>query len=113
MRRRAKPDDALLASGRPLAQTHAMKSHIPAFLAAAVFLSACSDQDWNHALTFTGLGGHEDARDARPVARDVPAPMTAQVTTAPIPEGAQPQPNAFCESVASQDAKGNDYDPPT
>ena len=69
-----------------------MKSHIPAFLAAAVFLSACSDQDWNHALTFTGLGGgHEDARDAQPVARAMPAPMTAQVAAAPIPEGAQPR----------------------
>jgi hypothetical protein len=91
-----------------------MKSHIPAILAAAVFLSACSDQDWNHALTFTGLGGsHEDAPDAQPVARAAPAPMTAQVTSAPIPEGAQPQPNAFCESVASQDAQGNNYDPAT
>ena len=89
-----------------------MKSHIPAFLAAAVFLSACSDQDWNHALTFTGLGGaHDNASEAQPAARA--APMTAQVTSAPIPEGAQPQPNAFCESVASQDAQGNNYDPAT
>jgi|HubBroStandDraft_2_1064218.scaffolds.fasta_scaffold1064815_2 hypothetical protein len=91
-----------------------MKSHIPAFLAAAVFLSACSDQDWNHALTFTGLGGsHDNASDAPPVARAAPAPMTAQVTTAPIPDGAQPRPNAFCESVASQDTQGNNYDPAT
>jgi hypothetical protein len=88
-----------------------MKSHIPAFLAAAVFLSACSDQDWNHDLTFTGLG-HENAPEAQPAAAR-PAPMTAQVASAPIPEGAQPQPNAFCESVASQDAQGNNYDAAT
>lgn len=90
-----------------------MKIRIAAFLAAACLVSGCSDQDWNHALTFTGLGGaHDDALDAQPVAR-APAPMTAQVTTAPIPDGAQPRPNAFCESVASQDTQGNNYDPAT
>jgi hypothetical protein len=89
-----------------------MKIHIAAFLAAACLVSGCSDQDWNHALTFTGLG-HENAPDAQPVARAAPAPMRAQVASAPIPEGAQPQPNAFCESVASQDAQGNNYDPAT
>jgi len=93
-----------------------MKIHIAAFLASAVFLSACSDQDWNHALTFTGLGGAHDNSAAEPAAaaqRAAPAPMRAQVASAPIPEGAQPQPNAFCESVASQDAQGNNYDPAT
>jgi hypothetical protein len=91
-----------------------MKIHIVAFLAAACLVSGCSDQDWNHALTFAGLGGaHDNAPDAQPVANAAPAPRTAQVTTAPIPEGAQPQPNAFCESVASQDTQGNNYDPAT
>jgi hypothetical protein len=86
-----------------------MKIRIAAFLAAACFLAGCSDQDWNHALTFTGLGGSHD--DQPPPA--APAPTVAQVIPAPVPEGAQPQPNAFCESVASQDAGGNDFDPPT
>ena len=91
-----------------------MKSHIPAFLAAAVFLSACSDQDWNHALTFTGLGGsHDNAPAEPPATAQREAPVTARVASAPIPEGAQPQPNAFCESVASQDAQGNNYDTAT
>jgi hypothetical protein len=91
-----------------------MKIRIAIFLAAACLVSACSDQDWNHALTFTGLGSsHENAPDAQPVARPAPAPMTAQVASAPIPDGAQPGPNAFCESVASQDAQGNNYDPAT
>ena len=42
-------------------------------------------------------------------------PMTTQAApaAAPIPEGAQPQPNAFCMSVATQDAGGNDFDPAT
>jgi len=83
-----------------------MKIHIAAFLAAACLVSGCSDQDWNHALTFTGLGGAHDNSAAEPAA-------AAQVASAPIPEGAQPQPNAFCESVASQDAQGNNYDPAT
>ena len=91
-----------------------MKIRIAMFLAAACLLSACSDQDWDHALTFTGMGGaHEDAPAARPSnTNTAPAPMTAQAA-APIPEGAQPQPNAFCASVASQDANSNDFDPPT
>jgi hypothetical protein len=93
-----------------------MKIHIAAFLAAACFVSGCSDQDWNHALTFTGLGGSHDNPSAEPATaaqREAPAPMRAQVASAPIPEGAQPQPNAFCESVASQDSQGNNYDPAT
>ena len=90
-----------------------MKIHIAICLAAASLLSACSEQDWNHALTYTGLGGsHEEAVAAPPAQAGTPAPVTV-VTAAPIPEGAQPQPNAFCESVAAGDAKGNDFDPPT
>jgi hypothetical protein len=94
-----------------------MKIRITFFLAAALLLSACSDQDWNHALTFTGLGSRENppsqpAAAARPAQ---PAPGMAQVAPAPapVPEGAQPQPNAFCMSVATQDAGGNDFDAAT
>lgn len=96
-----------------------MKIRIVTFLAAAMLLSACSEQDWNHALTFTGLNSAPENQPAaapapRANAAPVTAPMTAQAATpAPIPEGAQPQPNAFCESVASGDAKSNDFDPPT
>jgi len=97
-----------------------MKVRFPAFLAAAFLLSACSEQDWNHALTFTGLGdSHENKSPPpaapQPAAMARPAPMTAQAAPAPapVPEGAQPQPNAFCESVASQDAGSNDFDPAT
>jgi hypothetical protein len=101
-----------------------MKIHIVTLLAVATLLSACTDQDWEHALTYTGMGGSQQnqsqarpAAAAQPVATAGPAPMTAQAATspapAPIPDGAQPQPNAFCESVAAQDAQKNDFDPPT
>jgi hypothetical protein len=95
-----------------------MKIRITAFLAAALLLSACSDQDWNHALTFTGLGGSHENPSPQPVAAArpaQPAPVTAQAGSMPasVPEGAQPQPNAFCVSVATQDASGNDFDPAT
>lgn len=96
-----------------------MKIRIVTLLAAALLLSACTDQDWQHALTFTGMGGSSDSEtQAQPataaaapasVAQAAPAPAQG----APIPEGAQPRPNAFCENVASQDAGGNDFDPAT
>ena len=98
-----------------------MKIRITAFLAATLFLSACSDQDWSHALTFAGLGGAREnpappsAAPSRPQATAQSAPVTAQAAPAPaaMPEGAQPQPNAFCMSVATQDASSNDFDPAT
>jgi hypothetical protein len=94
---------------------------VAAFLAAALFLSACSDQDWNHALTYAGLGGSRENAAIQPAAAAAPpptsvaqsAPAPVQAAPAPVPEGAQPQPNAFCGAVASQDATGNDFDPPT
>lgn len=98
-----------------------MMPRIAAFLAAALFLSACTDQDWNHALTYAGLGPHENqaappAASPRPMAQPQSmsaAPVTAEAAPAAMPEGAQPQPNAFCEAVASQDATRNDFDAPT
>lgn len=94
-----------------------MMPRIAAFLAAALLLSACSDQDWNHALTYAGLGGSHEDQPAQPADSPHPTAMAqsapAQTAPAPVPEGAQPQPNAFCEAVASQDATGNDFDPPT
>lgn len=95
-----------------------MKIRTAALIPVAFLLSACSDQDWNHALAYAGLGGsHQEAGKAQPAAAAQPATamtaQTAQAAPAPIPDGAQPQPNAFCESVASQDAGGNDFDPAT
>jgi hypothetical protein len=63
-------------------------------------------------LTFTGLGGGQE-NPAPPPARSAPVTARAEPMPAPIPEGAQPQPNQFCASVATQDAGGNDFDPAT
>ncbi|HKD46129.1 MAG TPA: hypothetical protein VKB67_00420 [Rhizomicrobium sp.] len=104
-----------------------MKIRIVMLVATAMLLSACTDQDWQHALTYAGVGGsHQNDPQTRPVATAQPqattqpapiaqsAPMTAQATppTAP-PAQTAPPPNAFCESVASQDARGNDFDSAT
>jgi len=104
-----------------------MNIRIVTLVAATTLLSACTDQDWQHALTYAGVGGsHQTGPQTQPAATAQPqattkpapiaqsAPMTAQATppTAP-PAQVAPQPNAFCESVASQDARGNDFDPAT
>ena len=92
-----------------------MKIHIAAFLAAACLLSGCSDQDWNHALTFTGLSHGEASPEAQPAA-SAPAPMPRTAQAAPasvVAVDAPPAPNAFCESVAVQDSQRNDFDPAT
>lgn len=89
-----------------------MTSRIAALIAAAFLLSACSDQDWNHALSFAGLGGSKQA--STPAAQ--PRATTLAAAPAPAPAqaaGAAPQPNQFCASVASGDANGNDFDPAT
>jgi hypothetical protein len=91
-----------------------MKIHITAFLAAACLLSACSDQDWNHALSYTGLSHDEASPEAQPAASAAPAPMTAQAApVAVVAADAPAGPNAFCASVASQDSQTNDFDPAT
>jgi hypothetical protein len=94
-----------------------MKIRTIAALAAALLLSACSDQDWDHALSYTGMGGAHDEAAAEPAATTAqPTPMTAQAAPASAQvaaSGTTAQPNAFCESVASQDAGGNDFDPAT
>ena len=72
-------------------------------------------------MTFAGLDNSRETQSApaapaaRPAQAAQSAPMTAQAAPAPaaMPEGAQPQPNQFCMSVATQDASGNDFDPPT
>jgi hypothetical protein len=93
-----------------------MKIHITAFLAAACLLSACSDQDWNHALSYTGLSHDEPSPEVQSAASAAPTPMTAHVTAAPASVAAADAPagpNAFCASVASQDSQTNDFDPAT
>ena len=92
-----------------------MMPRIVVLFAAALLLSACSDQDWNYALTFTGLGPHDDqaAQTSASVQPEATPQPARTVQAPPAPEGAQPKPNAFCEAVAAQDAGGNDFDAAT
>lgn len=94
-----------------------MKIRIVTLLAAALLLSACTDQDWQHALSYTGMGGSQEtepqAAAAPPPAAAPPAPVAQAQPASPIPDGAQPAPNVFCQNVASQDAGRNDFDAAT
>ncbi|HEV7960446.1 MAG TPA: hypothetical protein VGP01_05405 [Rhizomicrobium sp.] len=90
-----------------------MIPRIAAFIAAALLLSACSDQDWSHALTYVGVN-HSNAAPAAPAQpRPVAQRPADQPAPAPVQAAAAQAPNQFCESVASQDAQSNDFDPPT
>jgi hypothetical protein len=90
-----------------------MNIRIAACLAVAVFLSGCSDQDWNHALSFVGVNGGR--ANAAPATSAQAAPSTPRPATVPARTAAEaaPKPNEFCESVAAQDSQGNDFDSAT
>ena len=86
-----------------------MKLRLVAVLAAAVSLSACTDTDWSHTMSFIGVDDTTQARPApRPVARRAaPAPV-APAQTAQVAGG-----NPFCASVARQDSERNVFDAAT
>lgn len=72
-------------------------------LAAALstlMLAGCSDADWNHAMTYTGV-------EQPQVAAADPAPPPAQAPAAAMSD------TGFCQAVAKQDATGNGFDPAT
>lgn len=82
-------------------------------------LAACTDQDWSHALSFVGVGGQtQGPAPARP--RPAPEagmaePAAPKPATPPAEEqaSAAPRLNAFCQTVAEQDAQNNDFDAAT
>jgi hypothetical protein len=85
-----------------------MKIRLAVALAATFALSACSDSDWSHGMSFVGLDDNEPTPaivKAAPVAAQAPA-QTAQATP---PAGN----NAFCAAVARQDSERNAFDAPT
>jgi hypothetical protein len=85
-----------------------MKLRLIAALAAAISLSACTDADWSHSMSFVGLDDQAAAEPApQPVAQTAPAP-TAPAQTAQV-AGA----NSFCSSVAKQDSERNAFDAAT
>jgi hypothetical protein len=79
---------------------------------AAIFLSACTAQQWNHAVSYVGANDQAAATPAPE--RPAPQPMAAR-TAAPTPvqQAQAPKLNNFCENVAKQDSEGNDFDAPT
>ena len=84
-----------------------MKIRLAIALAATFALSACSDSDWSHGMSFVGL---DDSQAAEPVtAQAAPAQMPAQTAQATQPAGN----NAFCAAVARQDSERNPFDAPT
>jgi hypothetical protein len=71
---------------------------------AGLALSGCTDSDWDHALTYGGLG--EQTVAAEPVPPPAPAPATA-------PAPASESNASFCESVAKQAATRDGFDAAT
>ncbi len=64
-------------------------------------LSGCTDSDWDHAMTYSGIGGQS-------VAAADPAPQPA-----PAPAAAPASNTSFCEAVAKQAATSDGFDPAT
>ncbi|HEX4271757.1 MAG TPA: hypothetical protein VHZ32_10235 [Rhizomicrobium sp.] len=70
-------------------------------------VAGCSDTDWDHAMTYSGLGGQrvaENTTGALP-GENTPPPSPTQTSTAPDTN--------FCESVAKQDATSDGLDAAT
>ncbi len=85
-----------------------MKLPIFAALAATIALSACTDANWSHTMSFIGLDeSGKAAPKARPVARTRPVPAV------PAQTAQAAGPNEFCTSVARQDAESNEFDAAT
>ena len=86
-----------------------MNLRLIAALAAAISLSACTDTDWSHTMSFVGLDDAPQAEEPapRPVAQAAPAPA------APAQTVAAGGTNPFCASVAKQDSERNAFDAAT
>jgi hypothetical protein len=90
-----------------------MKIRVALALAAASLLSACSDADWSHGMSFVGLDESASATATTPD----PVPQ-AMAQTAPRPVAAAQTaqangPNPFCAAVARQDTEGHGFDAAT
>ena len=78
--------------------------------AFSLFLAGCTDTDWDHVLSYSGL--EEKAAPTDVPHRAPPSVPSAAVAAEPA---SPPQPaNAdFCRSVAAQDASAEGFDPAT
>ncbi|HXS07213.1 MAG TPA: hypothetical protein VN723_10515 [Rhizomicrobium sp.] len=90
-----------------------MRIHLALALSAASLLSACTDADWSHGMSFIGL---DDSKNAQPVAEAAPR---AKAAPRPVAQAAPAQTaqangvNPFCAAVARQDADGHGFDAET
>jgi hypothetical protein len=79
-------------------------------LTFALFAAGCTDSDWNHLMSYGGMGG-SDEEAASPVQPATGAP--AATATAEPAGAAQPANADFCRNVAAQDATRNGFDQAT
>ena len=75
----------------------------PLILIACLLLAGCTDADWNR------LGSFDGGDEAEPEAVATHAPAAP----APQPMAAAPANSDFCQSLATQDATANGFDPAT
>jgi hypothetical protein len=88
-----------------------MKLRLVAVLAAAISLSACTDADWSHTMSFIGVDDTTQPAP-RPVARRA-MPAAPVATAAPAQTAQVAGANPFCASVAKQDSERNAFDAAT
>ena len=82
--------------------------HSLILLVFPLLLAGCTDSDWDHVLSYSGLDEQAEQTDApRPA-----APTSAAVAAEPSAP-AQSSNADFCRSVATQDASADGFDPAT
>jgi hypothetical protein len=79
-------------------------------LTLSLFAAGCTDSDWNHLMSYGGMGGG-DEDVASPVQPATGAP--AATAAAEAAGAAQPGNADFCRNVAAQDATRNGFDQAT
>jgi hypothetical protein len=78
-------------------------------LTLCLFVAGCTDSDWNHLLSYGGMGGSDE--DAAAPAQ--PATAAATATAEPATAAQLPANADFCKNVAAQDATRNGFDQAT
>jgi hypothetical protein len=92
------------------------KRHSLILLIFPLLLAGCTDADWDHVLSYSGLEENAAQADApRPAAPTVaataaPSQPSAAVAAEPV---AQSSSADFCRSVATQDASADGFDAAT
>jgi len=78
-------------------------------LTLSLFAAGCTDSDWNHLLSYGGMGSSDE--DAASPAQ--PATAAATATAEPAAATQLPANADFCKNVAAQDATRNGFDQAT